>query len=62
MGQNWPGLRPKLINQLLHVEMNSACSDHDEEGGETGRRKLLGVGVVDVLRMSGRWLKRLRLR
>jgi hypothetical protein len=42
--------------------MNSACSDHDEEGGETGRRKLLGVGVADVLRMSGRWLKRLRLR
>jgi hypothetical protein len=33
--------------------MNSACSDLDEEGGETGRRMLSGVGVVDVLRMFG---------
>jgi hypothetical protein len=47
----------------LHAKMNSACSGLDEEGGgNTVRRKLLGLGVSDVLRMSGRWLRRLRLR
>ena len=43
--------------------MNSACRGLDEEeGGNAGRRKLHGLGVSDVLRMSGRWLRRLRLR
>jgi hypothetical protein len=46
----------------LHAKMNSACSGLDEEGGNAGRRKLPGLGVSDVLRMSGRWLRRIRLR
>jgi len=63
----WAGpklARPKgkLIILLLHAEMNYACSGLDEEGGNAGRRKLPGLGVSDVLRMSGRWLRRIRLR
>jgi len=56
--------RPKdnLIILPLHAEMNSACSGLNEEGGNTGKRKLPGLGVSDVLRMSGRWLRRLRLK
>jgi hypothetical protein len=34
----------------------------EEEGGEVERRKLLGLGVSDVRRMFGRWLKRHWLR
>jgi len=63
----WAGpklARPKgkLIILPLHAKMNSACSGLDEEGGNAGRRKLPGLGVSDVLRMSGRWLRRIRLR
>ena len=56
--------RPKdnLIILPLHAEMNSACSGLNEEGGNAGKRKLPGLGVSDVLRMSGRWLRKLRLR
>jgi len=54
--------KAKLIILPLHEEMNSACSGLDEEGGNAGRRKLPGLGVSDVLRMSGRWLRRIRLR
>jgi hypothetical protein len=47
----------------LHAEMNSTCSGLNEEGGGNAvRRKLPGLGVSEVLRMSGRWLRRLRLR
>jgi len=63
----WAGpklARPKgnLIILPLHAEMNSACSGLNEEGGNAGRRKLPGLGISDVLRMFGRWLRRLRLR
>jgi len=63
----WAGpklARPKgkLIILPLHAEMNSTCSGLDEKGGNAGRRKLSGLGVSDVLRMSGRWLRRIRLR
>jgi len=64
----WAGpklARPKdnLIILPLHAEMNSACSGLDEEeGGNAGKRKLSGLGVSDVLRMSGRWFRKLRLR
>jgi len=43
--------------------MNSACSGHAEEArGKTGRRKLSGVGVSDVMRWLSRWLRRHQLR
>jgi hypothetical protein len=43
--------------------MNFACNDLDEEeGGNAGKRKLPGLGVSDVLRMSGQWLRKFRLR
>jgi len=64
----WAGpklARPKdnLIILSLHAEMNSACSGLDEEeGGNTGKRKLPGLGVSDVLRMFGWWLRKLPLR
>jgi hypothetical protein len=63
----WAGpklARPKdnLIILPLHAEMNSAYSGLNEEGGNAGKRKLPGLGVSDVLRMSGRWLRKLRLR
>jgi hypothetical protein len=57
--------RPKdnLIILPLHAEMNSTCNGlNEEEGGNTGKRKLPGLGVSDVLRMSGWWLRRLRLK
>jgi hypothetical protein len=43
--------------------MNSTCNGlNEEEGGNIGKRKLPGLGVSDVLRMSGWWLRRLRLK
>jgi len=43
--------------------MNFACSSHDEEErGKAGRRKLHGVGVLNVMRWFGQWLWRRRLR
>ena len=57
----WP--KGNLIILPLHAEMNSACSGlNEEEGGNIGRRKLHGLGVLNVLRMSGWWLRRLRSR
>jgi len=54
-------LRPKLAQLEAKVNESAvACSNLDEEeGGEAGRRKFPGVGVVDVIRMFGRWLRRL---
>ena len=43
--------------------MNFSCSDlNKEQRGNVGRRKLPGLGFLNVLRMFGWWLRRLRLR
>ena len=62
VGPKLAGPKDNLIILSLHAEMNSACSGLNEEGGNAGKRKLSGLGVSDALRMSGRWLRRLRLK